>query len=178
MNEPKIFGVTGWKNSGKTTMTCKLIEEFVKRGYRVASVKHAHHNFDVDHEGTDSHSHRMAGAGEVAIASSKRWAIMHEIAGADELTLAEILKKLSPCDIVLIEGYKNETHPKIETIRMEFRRDKAIWKEDKTVVAIATDGIEDDCQLPQYSQEAIADIADLISDTIKLGKPGKANVGN
>lgn len=175
MSNPKIFGITGWKNSGKTTMTCKLIEEFVKRGYKVASIKHAHHTFDVDHEGTDSHSHRMAGAGEVAITSAKRWAIMHEMAGSEEPTLAEILEKLSPCDIVLIEGYKKENHPKIETIRMEFRRDHAIWKEDKTIVAIATDGTEDDCALPKYTQEAISDIADMISDTIKLGKP---NVGN
>lgn len=178
MSNPKIFGITGWKNSGKTTMTCKLIEEFVKRGYKVASIKHAHHTFDVDHEGTDSHAHRMAGAGEVAITSAKRWAIMHEMAGSDEPTLADILEKLSPCDIVLIEGYKKETHPKIETIRMEFRRDNAIWKEDKTIVAIATDGTEDDCALPKYTQEAISDIADMITDTIKLGKPGKPNVGH
>ncbi|MFK5980470.1 MAG: molybdopterin-guanine dinucleotide biosynthesis protein B [Rhizobiaceae bacterium] len=175
MNNPKIFGVTGWKNSGKTTMICKLIEEFVKRGYKVASVKHAHHNFDVDHEGTDSHSHRMAGAGEVAVTSSKRWAIMHELADSDEPTLAEMLEKLSPCDIILIEGYKKEFHPKIETIRMEFRRDKAIWKEDESVVAIATDASEPDCQLPQFSQEAITDIADMIADTVKLGKSNVRN---
>lgn len=175
MTSPKIFGITGWKNSGKTRMTCNLIKEFVKRGYTVSSVKHAHHNFDVDHAGTDSHSHRLAGAGEVAITSSKRWAIMHEMAGSDEPTLAEILEKLSPCDIVLIEGYKRESHPKLETIRTEIRRDSAIWMDDQTVVAIATDNTETDCQLPQYSHDAIADIVDMIVETVKLGKP---NVGN
>lgn len=175
MPEAKIFGVTGWKNSGKTTMTCALIEEFVRRGYRVASVKHAHHNFDVDHKGTDSHSHRQAGAGEVAIVSNRRWAIMHELADDSEPSLTDILAKLSPCDIVLIEGYKTETHPKIETIRAEFQREEAIWQKDDTIIAIATDTKIADCRLPQYSLDAIAEIADMITDKINLGKPNVRN---
>lgn len=175
MSEAKIFGITGWKNSGKTTMTCALIEEFNRRGYAVSSIKHAHHNFDIDHEGTDSHSHRVAGAGEIAIVSAKRWAIMHELQDETEPGLAEVLAKLSPCDIVLIEGYKGESHPKIETIRAEFQREKAIWQNDDTIIAIATDSDIVDCQLPQFSLEATKEIADLITDTLKLGNPNVRN---
>ena len=109
-----VFGITGWKNSGKTTLVVRLVEEFTARGFRVSTVKHAHHAFDIDREGTDSHRHRVAGASEVALVSGRRWALMHELRDDDEPALGEILARLSPCDLVLIEGYKREAHAKIE----------------------------------------------------------------
>ncbi len=117
----RVIGITGWKNSGKTTLTERLVAEFSRRGLKVATVKHAHHEFDVDQPGTDSFRHRKAGAAEVAIVSSRRWVLMHELLEEDEPALADILARLSPCDIVLIEGYKREPHPKIECRRAEAR---------------------------------------------------------
>jgi molybdopterin-guanine dinucleotide biosynthesis protein B len=113
----KLFGITGWKNSGKTTMTERLVQELTKRGYKISTVKHAHHNFDIDHVGTDSWRHRNAGASEVAIVSSARYAIMHENMGEEEPSLQAIVSKLAPCDLVLIEGYKRESHRKVELRR-------------------------------------------------------------
>ena len=96
--EQKIFGVTGWKNSGKTHLVSSLVSEFTNRGLKVSTVKHAHHAFDIDHEGTDSWKHRKSGAGEVALVSSRRWAVMHELTNEKEPPLNEVLQKLSPCD--------------------------------------------------------------------------------
>ena len=115
----RVFGITGWKNSGKTTLTEKLVAELTRRGFRVSTVKHAHHDFDIDHEGADSYRHRLAGAVEVAVVSGRRWALMHELRGEDEPKLEEILARLAPCDLVLVEGYKREGHPKIETRRLD-----------------------------------------------------------
>ena len=100
----RVFGITGWKNSGKTTLTERLVREFVARGRKISTVKHAHHGFDIDREGTDSFRHREAGAGEVAIVSGRRWALMHELADEEEPALGDILARLAPCDIVLVEG--------------------------------------------------------------------------
>ncbi len=113
----RVFGITGWKNSGKTTLTERLITELTSRGWRVATVKHAHHDFDIDKEGTDSFRHRLAGATEVAIVSDRRWALMHELRGDEEPLLETMLARMSPCDIVLVEGYKRENHKKIEARR-------------------------------------------------------------
>ena len=107
-----VFGITGWKNSGKTTLTERLVAEFTRRGFRVSTVKHAHHDFDIDREGADSYRHRLAGAAEVAIVSGRRWALMHELRGEDEPKLDEILARLAPCDLVLVEGYKREATPR------------------------------------------------------------------
>ena len=103
-----IWGVTGWKNSGKTGLMERLVTEFTARGYSVSTVKHAHHAFDVDHEGKDSHRHRLAGATEVLLSSRKRWALMHENRGEDEASLDELLARLSPVDLVLVEDFKRE----------------------------------------------------------------------
>src|SRR5258708_30104944 len=113
----RIIGLAGWSGSGKTTLLTKVIPRIVARGLRVSTLKHAHHDFDVDVPGKDSHSHRVAGATEVLVGSSRRWALMHELRGASEPTLGELLAKLSPVDLVLIEGYKAAPHPKLEVYR-------------------------------------------------------------
>ena len=107
-----VFGVTGWKNAGKTGLMERLVAEFCSRGLRVSTLKHAHHSFDVDHPGKDSHRHRMAGASQVLLASTERWALMNEHRGAPEPSLAALLAKLDPVDMVLVEGWKRDTHPK------------------------------------------------------------------
>ncbi len=134
----KIFGVTGWKNSGKTGLMERLITEFTARGLSVSSIKHAHHSFDIDHPGRDSYRHRDAGARQVLLASRNRWALMHELRDEDEPTLSDLLKQLSPVDLVLIEGYKRDRHPKIEAHRKETGQ-PLIAPEDETIVAVASD---------------------------------------
>ena len=134
----KIFGVTGWKNSGKTGLMERLITEFNARGLTVSSIKHAHHSFDIDHPGRDSYRHRDAGARQVLLASRNRWALMHELRDEDEPSLGDLLKQLSPVDLVLIEGYKRDRHPKIEAHRKETGQ-PLIAPEDQTIVAVASD---------------------------------------
>ena len=134
----KIFGVTGWKNSGKTGLMERLITEFTARGLSESSIKHAHHSFDIDHPGRDSYRHRDAGARQVLLASRNRWALMHELRDEDEPTLSDLLKQLSPVDLVLIEGYKRDRHPKIEAHRKETGQ-PLIAPEDETIVAVASD---------------------------------------
>ena len=134
----KIFGVTGWKNSGKTSLMERLITEFTARGLSVSSVKHAHHSFDIDHPGRDSYRHRDAGARQVLLASRNRWALMHELRDEDERSLGDLLKQLSPVNLVLIEGYKRDRHPKIEAHRKETGQ-PLIAPEDETIVAVASD---------------------------------------
>ena len=134
----KIFGVTGWKNSGKTGLMERLITEFTARGLSVSSIKHAHHSFDIDHPGRDSYRHRDAGARQVLLASRNRWALMHELRDEDEPSLGDLLKQLSPVDLVLIEGYKRDRHPKIEAHRKETGQ-PLIAPEDQTIVAVASD---------------------------------------
>src|SRR5262249_46844217 len=111
MTARRVFGVVGWKDSGKTTLVERLVAEFVRRGWRVATVKHVHHDVDLDRPGTDSFRHRAAGASEVALVGGLRYAILHE---GGEPTLAEVLERLAPCDLALVEGYKREPHAKIE----------------------------------------------------------------
>jgi len=134
----KIFGVTGWKNSGKTGLMERLITEFTARGLTVSSIKHAHHSFDIDHPGRDSYRHRDAGARQVLLASRNRWALMHELRDEDEPSLGDLLKQLSPVDLVLIEGYKRDRHPKIEAHRKETGQ-PLIAPEDEAIVAVASD---------------------------------------
>jgi molybdopterin-guanine dinucleotide biosynthesis adapter protein len=158
----RIFGITGWKNSGKTTLTVRLVEELTRRGWRVSTVKHAHHDFDIDVEGTDSYRHRKAGAGEVAIVSSRRWALMHELQGADEPSLSEIIERLSPCDLVLVEGYKRDTHNKIELRRSEGRQGEPLSASDPHIVAIAADHPVSGETVPVFDLNDITGIADFI----------------
>lgn len=134
----RIFGFAGWSGSGKTTLIEQVIAHLAAEGVRVALIKHAHHRFDIDHVGKDSHRHREAGAAEVMISSGKRWAIMHELRGAPELSLADALARLSPCDLVLIEGYKREPLPKLEVWRSAVGK-PLLFPQDPHIVALATD---------------------------------------
>ena len=138
MKAQKILGIVGWKNSGKTTLVEALVREMTARGLRISTVKHAHHAFDIDAPGKDSHRHREAGAHEVIVASGERWALMHELRGAPESPLEELIAKLAPCDLVLVEGFKRGGHPKIEVARFT-REEGLIADQDDAVIAVATD---------------------------------------
>jgi molybdopterin-guanine dinucleotide biosynthesis protein B len=137
----RIFGFAGWSGSGKTTLIESLIPRLVAQGLRVSLVKHAHHEFDIDEPGKDSWRHRHAGCSEVLISSSVRWALMHELRGAPELTLAQALDHLGPCDLALIEGYKAAPIPKLEIWRPSVQKPR-LHPDDPHVVAIATDAPE------------------------------------
>ena len=163
-----IFGVTGWKNSGKTTLVTRLVAEFGRRGLRVSTVKHAHHSFDIDVPGTDSFRHREAGAGEVLIVSKSRWALMHEFRGEPEPPLAEVLSRLSPCDLVLIEGYKREPHPKIEVRRKLGAPGKPLAADDPTILAIAADFPTPADGRPMFHLDEISVIADFVAENAGL----------
>jgi molybdopterin-guanine dinucleotide biosynthesis adapter protein len=134
----KVFGFAGWSGSGKTTLIEKVIAHLSANGVRVSLIKHAHHQFDVDHPGKDSHRHRLAGAREVLISSANRWALMHELRGAAELTLAQSIAHFSPCDLVLVEGYKREAIPKLEVWRAALGK-PLLFPTDPSIVALASD---------------------------------------
>jgi molybdopterin-guanine dinucleotide biosynthesis adapter protein len=136
-HRPKVFGIVGWKNSGKTTLIERLVREFVVRGLVVSTIKHAHHAFDIDVAGKDSHRHREAGAHEVLVASEARWALMREFRAEQEPRLDDLLVHLSPCDLLLVEGFKFDTHPKVEVLRA-LGNDGRIADKDKTFCAVAT----------------------------------------
>jgi len=133
----KIFGIVGWKNNGKTTLMTRLIRVLTERGYRVSTIKHAHHAFDVDKPGKDSHRHREAGAAEVLVSSGARWALMHELRGEEEPGLDELLPRLAPVDILLVEGFKTHAHPKIEVV-LKGSGNPLIAESDSDVVAVAS----------------------------------------
>jgi molybdopterin-guanine dinucleotide biosynthesis protein B len=135
---PSVFGFAGWSGSGKTTLIEHLIPCLTRRGLRVSLVKHAHHEFDIDLPGKDSWRHRHAGCSEVLVSSSVRWALMHELRGAAELTLAQALNRLSPCDLVLVEGYKAAPIPKLEIWRPSIQKPR-LHPDDGHILAIATD---------------------------------------
>lgn len=157
----RVFGITGWKNSGKTTLTERLVAEMVQRGLRVSTVKHAHHDTEIDHPGRDSHRHRMAGAGQVIVCSPRRWALMTELRDeAPEPPLDALLARLDPCDLVLIEGYKSAPHPKIETHRAVLARG-LLAPSNPTIRAIARDA-EVDHPLPQFDLDDVPAIATFI----------------
>ena len=162
MTTPKIFGIAGWKNSGKTGLAVRLVTELVARGYKVSTIKHAHHDFDIDKVGADSWRHREAGAHEVTIVSGTRYAIMHELRGAPEPTLEDVLARLAPCDIVLIEGYKREPVPKIEARRREAANRTPLSPADPHICAIAADHPVDDSDLPVFDLDDTNAIADFI----------------
>ncbi len=138
MTEPRVLGIAGWSGSGKTTLIIKLIPLLAQRGLRVATLKHAHHSFDVDVPGKDSYEHRKAGACEVIVSSARRWVQMHEVGAGTEATLPELLSRLSPCDLVLIEGFKSERHPKMEVFRSAVGK-SPLHPQDPRIVAIASD---------------------------------------
>lgn len=157
----KVFGIVGWKNSGKTTLIEKLVSEISRRGYSVSTIKHAHHTFDVDHPGKDSHRHRVAGAQEVLLASSVRWALMHETRGEPEPGLAELLARLSPVDLVLVEGFKSEVMPKLE-VRANPADQETMPAPIADVIALATTGPVAGAKIPVMDLNDVASIAEFI----------------
>jgi molybdopterin-guanine dinucleotide biosynthesis adapter protein len=143
----RIFGLAGWSGSGKTTLMTALIPEFVARGVTVSTIKHAHHGFDVDQPGKDSWRHREAGAREVMVASPRRWALMHELRGAPEPSLDDLVRRMGPVDLFLVEGFKRHPHPKIEVYRPALEK-PLLYPDDPFVVAIASDTELPDLSLP------------------------------
>lgn len=165
---PPVLGIAGWKKSGKTTLVERLIGEFTARGLRVASVKHAHHAFQIDDADTDSARHRRAGAAQVAIVSSRRWALVTELVGAPEPDLAEVLARLAPCDLVIVEGYKQAPIPKIEVRRLAAASQQRLAGQDPHVIAIAADHAVDAGSLPAFQLDDITGIADFIARLLRL----------
>jgi molybdopterin-guanine dinucleotide biosynthesis protein MobB len=163
-----LFGLAGWSGSGKTTLMARLIPALSARGLTVATVKHAHHAFDIDQPGKDSYVHRMAGAQEVLVASANRWALMHENRGGSEPLLAELVAKLSPVDLILVEGFKRDGHPKLEVHRPSNGK-APLWPDDPRIVAVASDVALPDCPLPVLDLEDIDAIIDLILMVTRTG---------
>ncbi len=157
----KLFGVVGWKNSGKTTLVAKLVTELKSRNFSVSTIKHAHHAFDLDQPGRDSYKHREAGAQEVLICSGTRWALMHELQGENEPSLDSLLAKMTPVDIVIIEGFKGAAHNKIECCRATTEL-PLISDENKTIVAIASDTQVDTAGLQVLNLNDVNAIADFV----------------
>jgi len=157
----RVIGLAGWSGSGKTTLVTKAIPVLVERGLRVATVKHAHHDFDTDQPGKDSWLHRRAGASEVAIVSARRWAIVHELGREPEPELMEVLAKLSPVDLVIVEGFKRHPHPKLEVYRAEVGK-PLLHPDDDCIVAVATDKTLPEAQVPVVMLDDIETIANVL----------------
>lgn len=156
----KVIGFAGWSGSGKTTLVEQVVAILSARGLAVSLIKHAHHTFDIDHQGKDSWRHRHAGCREVLISSGVRWSLMHELRGEEEMSLEALLAKLSPCDLVLVEGFKRARIPKIE-IRRTTVSEPPFYPDDADIVAVATD-VELPTALPQLDINDAAAVADFI----------------
>lgn len=159
----KVFGFAGWSGSGKTTLIEKLIPRLAARAGRVSLVKHAHHAFDIDHPGKDSYRHREAGCTEVLVSSARRYALMHELRGDRELTLPEALARLSPCDLVLVEGYKTQPIPKLEIWRPAVGKPR-LHPVDPAIRGVATDAPDAlaGLALPVFGLDDIDEIATFV----------------
>ena len=162
----RIFGVVGWKNAGKTGLMERLVSEITDRGHTVSTVKHAHHTFDVDHPGKDSYRHRSAGATEVLLASRNRFALMHELREENEPSLDQLLQKLAPVDLVLVEGYKRDAHPKVEAHRT-VTGNPLIAADDPTIRAVASD-TPLELDRPVFDLDDTTAIADFILEQVGL----------
>ena len=159
-NSPRVIGITGFKDSGKTTLVEKLVSEFTARGLSVSTIKHAHHAFDIDHKGRDSYRHRKAGAREVAVISRNQWAIIRDMNEEPEPPLADIVARMHPCDLVVVEGYKRDSHPKIEARNVDLDHPQLAGG-DPTVIAIAASGPVEDAPVPVFSRDDITALADF-----------------
>ena len=157
----RIIGLAGWSGSGKTTLVTGVIPVLTRRGLKVATVKHAHHDFDTDQPGKDSWLHRQAGAHEVAIVSSRRWAIVHELGSEPEPPLADILQKLSPVDLVIVEGFKRHSHPKLEVFRAAVGK-PLLHPDDDCIVAVATDAPLPQAEVPVLMLDDLDGIANVL----------------
>ena len=163
----KVFGLAGWSGSGKTTLLVKLIPEFVERGLKVSTLKHAHHNFDIDKPGKDSFEHRQAGASEVMISASNRWALMHENKDDAEPDLEQLLTRMSPVDLLLVEGFKWHSHPKMEVYRSIVGK-PLLQENDTGIVAVATDEELLNLTVPSFNLSDTSLIADFILNKLKI----------
>jgi molybdopterin-guanine dinucleotide biosynthesis protein B len=157
----RIIGLAGWSGSGKTTLLTKVIPCIVGRGLAVSTLKHAHHEFDIDQPGKDSHSHRLAGATEVLVGSERRWALVHELRGAAEVPLSALLQKLAPVDLVLIEGYKRAPHPKLEVHRVA-NGQPLLHPDDPSILAVASDVPLPGAGIPVVDLDDVERIADIL----------------
>src|SRR6266446_1383921 len=157
----RIIGLAGWSGSGKTTLLAKVIPRLVARGFKVSTLKHAHHGFDVDQPGKDSHTHRMVGASEVLVSSATRWALVHELRGQSEPALGALLAKLSAVDLVLVEGYKAEPHPKLEVYRAAVGK-PLLHPDDPAIIAVASDEPLPAARVPVVDLDDVERIADLL----------------
>jgi molybdopterin-guanine dinucleotide biosynthesis adapter protein len=168
----RVIGLAGWSGSGKTTLVTSVIPVLVARGLKVATVKHAHHEFDLDRPGKDSWLHRQAGAREVAIVSGRRWAIMHELDGDPEPPLMEILTKLSPVDLVIVEGFKRHAHPKLEIFRAAVGK-PLLHPDDDCIIAVATDAPLPQAQVPVLMLSDINGVANVLqAEALPLDRIG------
>ena len=162
----KVFGIAGYSGSGKTTLLEKLIPQFTARGLSVSVIKHAHHGFDIDRPGKDSYRHREAGASEVLLSCNDRWALMHERRDGSDVTLDELLARLAPCDLVLVEGFKQEPIPKLEVYRPENGK-PPLFPERSDIVAVASN-VTLATSLPELALDDVAAIADFVMNTLQL----------
>ena len=162
----KVFGIAGYSGSGKTTLLEKLIPQFTARGLRVSVIKHAHHGFDIDRPGKDSYRHREAGASEVLLSCNDRWALMHERRDGSDVTLDDLLARLAPCDLVLVEGFKQEPIPKLEVYRPEIGK-PPLFPERSDIVAVASN-VALATSLPRLVLDDVATIADFVMNTLQL----------
>jgi molybdopterin-guanine dinucleotide biosynthesis adapter protein len=169
MAEMQVIGLSGWSGSGKTTLIVRLLPELVRRGYRVSTMKHAHHGFDVDQPGKDSYRHREAGATEVLVASANRWALMHELRGAAEPSALELMAQMAPADLLIVEGFKREGHDKLEIHRRETGK-PLLHPDDPRIVAVLSDEALPGCPLPVIDIDDIAAIADFIVAHCRLAE--------
>ncbi len=164
----KVFGIAGWSGAGKTTLVLELIPALTGRGLTVSTMKHAHHGFDVDKPGKDSYEHRRAGATEVLVSSARRWALMHELRGAPEPTSEDLLPRMSPVDLVLIEGFKRERHDKLEVHRPALGK-PLLAPQDPHVVAVASDAVLDGLAVPVIDLNDASAIAEFVIRHCGLG---------
>lgn len=170
----KFIGFAGWSGSGKTTLIEQVIALLEARGLVVSLIKHAHHEFEIDYPGKDSYRHRHAGCREVLVTSANRWALMHELRGGPELTLAQALSRLSPCDLVLVEGFKHDAIPKIEVYRRELGK-PALYPDDPHVIAVASD-TPLATRLPQLDINDPAAVANFVLRVVNLDQAEAAAV--
>ena len=173
----KVFGITGWKNSGKTGLMERLVAHFTAKGLRVSTLKHTHHGVDLERPGTDTHRHREAGAQEVVLASSARVSILHELRDTDEPRLADLIARLTPCDLVLVEGFKSAPHPKIEAHRAT-TGEALLAPLNQTVLAVASDCPLPDIDLPIFDLDDTASIAAFIETATDMASRSKTKLAN
>jgi molybdopterin-guanine dinucleotide biosynthesis adapter protein len=173
MKTMRVIGLAGWSGAGKTTLMTRVIPVLVERGFRVSTIKHAHHGFDVDIPGKDSHAHRQAGASEVFVSSARRWAHIHELRGEAELSLQDIFPRLTPVDLVIVEGFKREPHPKLEIYRTVVGK-PLLQPDDNWIVALTSDGPVPGARVPVIPLDDIEKIADvLLIESIPFDRLGE-----